>query len=607
MLYFLTVWTGLLGVCLAIGFRVLSGVAPDIASGAASGVSSDIVLDADRGLRLGDRAIVAAWLGLVLLSISLLLVAIALPLSPMVGAGVVFAWLWVSFALRSVRRDVLAGVQALPLFAWVGYGVCAISIALFSTQPVTWIDTGLYHYGLIRWFSEYGVTPGLALINKQFGFMSAWFAIAAPLNPVWLNGRASGLMNGFVLLLLLLQTVLTGARILTHRARYSDWFLAGFSVCVLGLLTQTKLLSVIAVSASPDIPVVALIVVTAWSFLLFPSRENLDRKPNQIRDNSALIPLMLAVGAASMKLTALPLLVVSAGYCLFVHAFGWLRLWKISLLTLALWLPFLTSEILVSSCPLYPAKVLCFKLPWARPAETLAQLAAASHGWGNWYGNPPTGVNRTLWLIQQWVQSNASSQFSAVLIVLSVFAAFYLLLRRSLPPLSGRLWVFLTLAIVGIVFMLLKAPLFRFGMGYLLLLPMLCVSVGTSTSISMNSAVGRLTVGAFRWWGGLIFLRRLCSKRWMFLVALVSVLGAIALSSTTHEAAHEVISQQHFLPPPLPDVSVNTQRVNGIDYRLTEDNRGRCWAASLPCVNVIDPNVVLRHPDKGMGHGFRQR
>ncbi|MEO0645368.1 MAG: hypothetical protein AAFZ17_04300, partial [Cyanobacteria bacterium J06650_10] len=78
MLYFLTVWTGLLGVCLAIGFRVLSGVAPDIASGAASGVSSDIVLDADRGLRLGDRAIVAAWLGLVLLSISLLLVAIAL-------------------------------------------------------------------------------------------------------------------------------------------------------------------------------------------------------------------------------------------------------------------------------------------------------------------------------------------------------------------------------------------------------------------------------------------------------------------------------------------------------------------------------------------------
>ena len=33
------------------------------------------------------------------------------------------------------------------------------------TQEITWVDTKLYHLGAIRWLSDYGIVPGIALIQ----------------------------------------------------------------------------------------------------------------------------------------------------------------------------------------------------------------------------------------------------------------------------------------------------------------------------------------------------------------------------------------------------------------------------------------------------------
>ncbi|MGD1896379.1 MAG: hypothetical protein ACFB16_05430, partial [Phormidesmis sp.] len=92
--------------------------------------------------RLSDRAIVSTWLGLVVLSISLLLSALAFPLSPAVGATIMLLWLLVALRSGAVRRELAASWRSLPKLAWAWYGLCVIAIAAFATQPVTWIDTG---------------------------------------------------------------------------------------------------------------------------------------------------------------------------------------------------------------------------------------------------------------------------------------------------------------------------------------------------------------------------------------------------------------------------------------------------------------------------------
>ena len=518
--------------------------------------------------------------------------------------------LWLLVALRSgaVRRELAASWRSLPKLAWAWYGLCVIAIAAFATQPVTWIDTGLYHYGFVRWFAQQGVTPGLTLLNRQFGFVSAWFAIAAPFSPAWLDGRASSLMNGFVTLVAALQISLSVYSILRQRAQHSDWFLALFSICIFGLTTQTLLLSAVTVSASPDIAVAWLTAVIAWCLLVSCPIDT----PSE---PSALLPIILAAGAESIKLTALPLLVVSAGYYVMLNA-HWKRLLKLLLLITVLLLPLLSATVVISSCPLYPSTVLCFDLPWAESEASLNELADASHGWASWYGEPEASNNRTLWLIMQWVQSGPSSKLSAALVVMSLLSALYLFVGRSLwgrlpanasPAgrlttrnsqrllsfnlLAPKLYALIALSAVGITFVMLKASLFRFGMGVLLLLPILVVSLACSDLFNRPKG------------GQIVF------PKWALKAGIsVCVLCAIALNAHLYSSAGTLTAQatdSWLLPPPLPEVAVTTERGNGTTYYLTQDERGRCWASKLPCVSNLPSDVVDIDPSVGIASGFK--
>ena len=507
MLYLILIWTGLGTACLILGCRLLQHLA------------------ANSVHRLGDRLILSAWLGLGLFSIQLLATALIVPLTPPVGLGSIVLSMSVALLHKATRLELQGWIQRLNTHKLrknvvACYTACCIVIAFFSTQPVSWIDTGLYHYGLVRWLAQYGVTPGLALINSQFGFVSAWFALLAPFNSVEGAGRASTAMNGFVLLLALLQLCIALFQIWSQRYRrvtpndtkarstfsrsaalscssalpcsseldhssalarknnrdsipidkagFSAWFLFIFSLVSLLLLTQTSLLASVSVSASPD-PAIALFVgVTAWSLLVTDTFE-------QPLVGPSLIPLTLAIVTLSLKLTALPLLAVTFIYY-WIKQPGFIRLGFGSCYTFVLLLPFLLSQTLTSSCPLYPSTLGCIRLPWHLKASQVNQLAAQTHGGSNWFGQPPAGVNRHLWLAQKWIESNQSSQLMALLIVLSIAIGLYCLLRQK-PSLQSAVFWLVILAWLGSLFSLLKAPLFRFGMGFMLLLPVLAAAL----------------------------------------------------------------------------------------------------------------------------------
>ncbi len=571
MVYFLLTWTGLLAVCWSIGCGVLHCLDK---------------LGENQLKRLGDRAIISAWLGLTLVAVVLLAVALFLPLSPLVGFGVILLLLLLALKAKAVRSELRRELAHLSRVSVLSYGLCAGAIAPFFTQPVSWIDTGLYHAGLIRWLSEYGVIPGLVLLNPQLGFMSAWFAIAAPFNPLGFEGRTSAVMNGFALLLTLLQVAITLTRILQRRAVTSDWFLLIFSLTLGGLLSQTKLLPVITVSPSPDIAVALLSAIVAWAILL----------------NLELVSIVLAAGAVSIKLTALPLLAIALGFY-FSKQVSWRSIAIVGLLMIAMLLPFFTAEILVSGCPLYPSTFACLNLPWTPDASKIETLAAASQGWKTWFGSPPATANSTLWLLQAWFNSNTSSKLMTLLMLLSGCSLIHFLLFSRVRLDRALIWLMI-LGISGTAFIMIKAPLFRLGMSYVLLLPILFSAMFFNNSLSYcnntyNNWSGRNTCQApiHRFYG---IFKRLQHRKQTFSLIGAALVGAIILGNHAHNAT----GYSFWLPPPLPVATLQTATLNGITYAIVQDQGEKCWATKLPCVGDLPLKVHLRDRTLGIRGGF---
>ncbi len=529
----------------------------------------------------------------------MLTAALLVPLSSSAGLGI--ALLAMSPALTSSSaRSELAHWWRQSFSGWrlVGYGLCSSLIAAFMSKEISWIDTGAYHYGLIQWFSEYGTTPGLALINRQFGFISAWFALAAPFNPASVEGRASTVMNGFILLLAVVQMAIALRCIVAQSVSQSidekpnalnSWFLLTFSFIVCLLVTQTPFLSRITVSASPDIAIALFSVTVSWSILIIDAARREHRPSNQASQtpfisNISFIPVVLAAAAFSIKLTALPLLPIALGFYLF-RSYSPAHWVKGILLTLMLIAPFLMTQTIISGYPLYPSTALQFSLPWTRALADVQELANNTHGWAHWFGQPPAGENRFLWLFLRWFNGMNTSKLISILIVLSLGSGAHLLARPKTRKNYGFIWLML-LSVTGITFTMLKAPLFRFGMGYALLLPML------SASMLCNFLYNRVAKMHLK---PILLAKKV---RTPLAIAALSC-AVIALFPFYGSARSHLV-----FAAPLPKALLQQQQINGITYTVTQDPQRQCWLAQLPCIADIPSQVQIRNPSAGIQGGF---
>ncbi|NJO48494.1 MAG: hypothetical protein HC840_02280 [Leptolyngbyaceae cyanobacterium RM2_2_4] len=573
MLYFIAVWTLLSMVCGLTGAALLSSLRTSVFT------------------RLGDRLMVALWLGVVLLATALLTASFIVPLSPLIG-GLVAA-IPVSLSLRSqrVRREIsMLRSHLTPVLLTVGLTL-AFGVAILTTQRVTWLDTGLYHYGAIRWLSEFGAVPGIALLLRQFGFSSTWFALAAPLNDVFLEGRASAVTNGFVLFLSSLHCLICLIRVFSKRSTTSDWFILFFQpVAVLGIFS-TRLLSTVLISPSPDIPVIFLTGIVAWTILLnFASPA--DDQVKYAGFHTDVVPLILAIGATSIKLTALPLLFVASLFYFFCRGFSLQRLWIGSVVIILLLLPILSFGVITSGCPLYPSSVLCLDVPWAVTAEEAKATAEVTRGWGTWFGSPPPEVNSGVWLFWKWLNSINSSKLIVLLVGLSVLASVPIFKEYRAKQNFSYLWV-LALAFVGSTFAISQAPLLRFGLGYFVLSPILLAAILIQSKFQLN-----LSKAANQLMPSLQFQK--LQRQNLFVLLFLTTLIAVSLTSLE-------VRSRFLLPPPFADVEVLENQTNDVTYFSPRNSRGVCWDTELPCTGKPDEDIHLRNPNQGIEAGFSRR
>ncbi|WP_421655572.1 LIC_10190 family membrane protein [Leptothermofonsia sp. ETS-13] len=567
MLYFIAVWVLLLIICGVIGTGILNGFQITCFE------------------RPGDRWIVAEWLGIVVLAIALLATAIVVPLSPLIGLLIAASLCLLSLCSPQTQIELAVFWQHLTLKRLLGGLGFAIAIAAITSQPVTWIDTGLYHYNLIQWLAKFGTVPGLSLVLSNLGFTSSWFALAAPLNPELLGSRAIAVTNGFIYWVATLHFVTSAITILRGKGQLSEWFITFFWLMVLPVCLGYRLMAEILISPSPDLPNFLLVGVVSWAMLVIACKSPSSKASRSALVSDRIVPLILAVGAVSIKLTAMPLLLVSGFFFITDRR---LTMPGIALglgVVVGLLLPLLLSGTLTSGCPLYPSTIVCFDLPWSRPLEHIRSVAEKTHNWTTWYGTPPDGGNRWLWLFWKWFETDAPNKAIAFLTALSALLSIYLGAIVHHKQSGGIIWV-MAIAISGIIFFLLTAPFIRFVFPYLTLLPALTGVIYSTGHQSVFQRIQGFTYDHTR------KIARLFPVFLLFLATLVTA------SNLRYDYSRLL------LPPSLREVVVIKKQVNGIDFLSPAGEDELCWGTRIPCAFEINQNVGLRDPRQGIQGGF---
>lgn len=556
-------------------------------------------------MRIGDRSVLSLWLGLIVLANGLLLVSLLLPLTPLIGLLVLTSLCAVSLVFRQTRAALSLIKSSLSAVHALGILMLAIGIASLMTRPVTWFDTGLYHYQSIQWLANYGTVPGIALLLSNLGFTSSWFALAAPFNASILDARVSAVTNGFVVYLASLHLWISLRRCIKHQAHLSDWF----AIVILSLLFLFLLglnsLSEILVSPSPDIPCMVLTDVVAWFILVSASSSghsdtaySLISSTNHLtphridsseNGNTALIALFLAAGTVTIKLIALPLLLVTGLFYLISSRSHLSLVFKGGLTAGLLLLPLLSCSIVTSGCPLFPSTSICFALPWLPTPEKLQVVAEHTHHPTTW--STPTSASQTWFTtLQQWFTSNPSRRFMPALLGVSfgcsaALAGNLLFGRRSMQAArSAQIWL-IAVGISGIVFLLRLSPFFRFMIAYILISPALMIA------LLLNSKSNKKLLEAG--------LRHFSSSKTLLLLKPLSLslmlVGLVAFNLTRHY-------DRLLLPAPIEPVETFQRQVNDVTYFFPR--QGLCWATELPCTMAISTDIQLREPTLGIGSGF---
>ena len=491
---------------------------------------------------------------------------------------------------------------ARALTPWRAIGIMGLfgGISFYCSQTISHYDTGLYHYNAIQWLGRFGIAPGMALINSRLGFVSSWFTLPAFFNHGVLETRVTALPGGFVLCLAGLHIGVCLERILHQRHVPADVFLAVFTAASLAIPLYQK----IPATSSPDLPAVMCVVLAVWVMMVTSGSAATRAAPGAavFQAGAPLLPLLLACGALTVKLTAAPLVCITALYaCVGFrrHLRGAVMAAVVSAAAAGL---LAAATTVASGCPWYPVPI-CLDVPWSVGADVARFESHNVLYWAKSLGHKVPGelVGSWLWPLY-WAQASRSTCAAFVLVAASGLSLLFLFARIGMG-IRRMFWAIAT-GVVGMVFLVCLAPDPRFGWGYFTVIPCLWALLPAERSADKRRPV---SAGAAS-----------CATA-ALMIGIGIVIALVSFRQTDNDRAVAVALREGrlveagqgpsrlWLPPGLISLG-DDEKIQYYckDFMYTAPRTAdQCWATDIPCADDRRlRHVILRDPEKGLRAGF---
>jgi hypothetical protein len=426
-------------------------------------------------------------------------------------------------------------------------------------------DSGLYHFGSIRWLNEYPIVPGLGNVHWRFALNQSYFGFLSLVNiyPFWNKGYAVG---GLFLLILASLTLMQIAR-----TQDKSWRLAlgGVVFIYLGYLAGTL------PNPSPD-TAVGLLEIAIFLLLFRVIKNQRNDTSQNLRD--AVVILFLSFSLVTVKLSSVMFAVASicvVFYFQFIEqGQNYRRYLKVFALLLLLSSVHILRGYLLSGLPLFPSTLAgAWQLDWAVPFELVKFEINLIYSWARQPGEMVAQQVLGHWgWIPSWLDTIPIFEklmFGLATILTSVnFVA--VLIQKDRATTKDYQYLILYLPIwPTFVFWFLTAPDPRF-----------------------LGAVPALYIGVSLWMAHGLFIKKYIIKSerynisspylyWLaaLLICLMS-LKLTGLRSMSFEGWTPIPHYSTRIEKTRTDLPVNVSTVHG-----------QCWDAPLPCVSIFNGNL----------------
>lgn len=372
--------------------------------------------------------------------------------------------------LGGIYRKRLLGIwqeSKLVLCSWEGffYLCFIIFIAFFTSRGTFHTDTNIYHAQAIRLYEEYGLIKGMGNLQLHFAYNSAYLAFASVFSLNWLLGQSLHTTTGFIEVIMCIYAFYGLKNFKQHKGHIADMMRIGILIYTLVILTGSM-------SPATDYATMyfVLFVITAWC-------ENVEA------DRDVTVYSFLAVTAVfvtTLKFSACLLVLLTIYPAVYLlKEKRWKEIGVCISSGIFILAPFLVRNFLISGWLLYPFNGIdIFNVEWKIPEEYLLVDANQIKVWGRCLYD----IGKTEWPVSRWIAIwwEGQQRYEQMLLGAAVIGSLLLLIQFGVKLCKhGKLrWDLVILAgtifgCLGVWFFM--APFIRYGLAFLLALPMIAV------------------------------------------------------------------------------------------------------------------------------------
>lgn len=343
--------------------------------------------------------------------------------------------------------------------------VLIVLLLVYITAGNTWhYDTDLYHAQAIRWIEEYGVVKGLGNLHNRFAYNSAFFCLQALFSLKFAVNQSLHSVNGFVASVMLCYAASTLSIWKKERLKISDFYKIGMFI-YFSYLENSPLIS----SPGSDLLTLCMVLYVSaqWSELM-------ERQEEDPAEYGVLC--LLAVWAVTVKLSA-GLLVILAVYpaVLLIRQKKWRQIFLFLGAGILIVLPFLGRNVIVSGYLIYPySSIDLFNVDWKMAASVAADDSREIMAWGRgmtsraaydapfstWFPVWYDGLNGMIRVL-----------FLANIVCMIVLTGYMIWIVYEKRKGCFASVVLLLTGMAQVIMWFATAPLVRYGLTYMLLLP----------------------------------------------------------------------------------------------------------------------------------------